>query len=212
STASTLPAGLTLSSGGVLSGTPTQTGTFPIVVKATDANGCFGNGATYTLTIACQSITVNNPATNSGTVNIAFSQTFTAPAGIGAKTFTLNSGTLPTGLTLSTAGVLSGTPTQTGSFPITVHVVDANGCSANGGTYTLTTRSNTITVNKPATTTGTVNVAFSQTFTSSNTVGAVTYSTASALPTGLTLSSGGVLSGTPTQSGSFPIVVHVVDA
>jgi large repetitive protein len=212
STASTLPAGLTLSSAGVLSGMPTQTGTFPIVVKATDANGCFGNGATYNLTITCQTITVNNPATNSGTVNVAFSQSFTAPAAIGTKTFTLNSGTLPTGLTLSAAGVLSGTPTQTGSFPITVHVVDANGCSANGPTYTLTIGCQVITVNNPATNTGTVNVAFSQTFTTTNSIGAVTFTTASTLPTGLTLSAAGVLSGTPTQSGTFPIVVHAVDA
>jgi hypothetical protein len=212
STTSTLPAGLTLSSGGVLSGTPTQTGTFPIVVKATDANGCSGNGATYSLTINCQTITVINPSTNSGTVNIAFSQTFTAPAAIGAKTFTLNSGTLPAGLTLSAAGVLSGTPTQTGSFPITVHVVDANGCTANSPTYTLTIGCQVITVNNPATNSGTVNVAFSQSFTTTNAIGAVTYTTASTLPTGLTLSAAGVLSGTPTQSGSFLIVVHAVDA
>ncbi len=209
----TLPAGITLNgSTGVLSGTPTQTGSFPITVKATDANGCFGIGTTYTLTISCQTITVNNPATNTGTVNVAFSQTFTAGNAIAPVTFSLNSGTLPTGITLSSAGVLSGTPTQTGSFPITVHVVDANGCSANGATYTLTIGCQVITVNNPATNSGTVNVAFSQTFTASNAIGATTFTTASTLPTGITLSTGGVLSGTPTQTGSFPIVVHVVDA
>jgi len=207
----TLPAGLTLSSAGVLSGMPTQTGSFPITVKATDANGCTGFGATYTLTIACQVITVNNPPASTGTVNAAFSKTFTTTNAIGAVTFTTAS-TLPTGLTLSSAGVLSGTPTQTGTFPIVVHAVDANGCSGNGPTYNLTIGCQVITVNNPATATGTVNAAFSQTFTSSNTIGAVTYATASTLPTGLSLSSGGVLSGTPTQSGSFPIVVTATDA
>jgi len=211
STASPLPTGLTLSAGGVLSGTPTQTGSFPIVVKATDANGCFGNGATYTLTIGCQTITVNNPGTNTGTVNVAFSQTFTATNTVGALTFSTAS-TLPTGITLSSGGVLSGTPTQTGSFPIVVHVVDGNGCSANGATYTLTIACQVITVNNPGTNSGTVNVAFSQTFTATNAIGAKTFTTASTLPTGLSLSTGGVLSGTPTQTGSFPIVVHVVDA
>ncbi|HEV7487911.1 MAG TPA: putative Ig domain-containing protein [Thermoanaerobaculia bacterium] len=213
STASTLPTGLTLSSAGVLSGTPTQTGSFPIVVKATDANGCFGNGATYNLTIACQTITVNNPATNTGTVNTAFSQSFTAPAAIGTAAFTINSGTLPTGLTLSSAGVLSGTPTQTGSFPITVKATDANGCFGISATYTLTIGCQTITVNNPATNSGTVNVAFSQNFTTTNSIGAVTFTLNSGtLPTGITLSSAGVLSGTPTQIGSFPITVHAVDA
>ena len=208
----TLPAGLTLSSGGVLSGTPTQTGSFPITVKATDANGCSGVGATYTLTIGCQVITVNNPATNTGTVNVPFSQTFTAGNTVGAVTFTLNSGTLPAGITLSSGGVLSGTPTQKGSFPITVKATDANGCTGTGGTYTLTIGCQVITVTNPATNTGTVNVAFSQTFTAGNTIGATTFTTASALPTGLTLSTGGVLSGTPTQKGTFPIVVTVTDA
>ena len=208
----TLPTGLTLSSAGVLSGTPTQTGSFPITVKATDANGCFGVGPTYTLTIACQTITVTNPATSSGTVNAAFSQTFTASNTIGATTFTINSGTLPAGLTLSSAGVLSGTPTQTGSFPITVKATDANGCFGVGPTYTLTIACQTITVTKPVTNTGTVNVAFSQTFTSSNTIGTVNYTTASSLPSGILLSTAGVLSGTPTQTGNFPIVVTATDA
>jgi hypothetical protein len=208
----TLPAGITLnSSTGVLSGTPTQTGSFPITIKATDANGCFGIGATYTLTIGCQVITVNNPGTNSGTVNAAFSQTFTAGNTIGATTFSTAS-TLPTGLSLSSAGVLSGTPTQTGSFPIVVHVVDANGCSGNGATYTLTINCQVITVTNPATTTGVAGTPFSQTFSQTGGFGATTFSTASTLPTGLSLSSAGVLSGTPTQTGSFPIVVTATDA
>jgi len=208
----TLPAGLTLSAGGVLSGTPTQTGSFPITVKATDANGCFGISATYTLTIGCQVITVTNPATNTGTVNVAFSQTFTAANVIAPVTFSLNSGTLPTGVTLSSAGVLSGTPTQTGSFPITVKATDANGCFGVGATYTLTIGCQVITVNNPATTTGTVNIAFSQNFTATNAIGAVTFTTASTLPAGITLATNGTLSGTPTQSGTFPIVVTATDA
>ncbi|HEY2090521.1 MAG TPA: putative Ig domain-containing protein [Thermoanaerobaculia bacterium] len=211
STASALPTGLSLSTAGVLSGTPTQTGTFPIVVKVTDSNGCIGTGATYTLTITCQTINVTDPATNSGTANAAFSQTFTQSGSIGTATFTTSS-TLPAGLTLSSGGVLSGTPLQTGSFPIVVTVTDSNGCTGTGATYTLTIGCQTIGVTNPATTTGTASAAFSQTFTAGNTIGSVTFTTASALPAGLTLSTGGVLSGTPTQTGSFPIVVTATDA
>jgi hypothetical protein len=207
----TLPTGLTLSTGGVLSGTPTQTGSFPITVKVTDGHGCTGTGPTYTLTITCQTITVTNPATTTGTANAVFSQTFTAGNTIGTTTFTLASGTLPTGLTLGTNGTLSGTPTQVGSFPITVKATDANGCNAAGSTYTLVIGCQTITVTNPGVTTGTANAAFSQTFTAGNTIGTVTFSTASTLPTGLSLSSGGVLSGTPTQTGTFPIVVTATD-
>jgi hypothetical protein len=207
----TLPAGLTLAANGVLSGTPTQTGSFPITVTATDSNGCTGTGSTYTIVIACQTVTVNNPANANGTVNAAFSETFTAPSANGATTFTLESGTLPAGLTLSTAGVLSGTPTVDGSFPITVRATDANSCTGVGGTYTIVIGCQTITVTNPATTTGTVNAAFSQTFTQSGAVGGATFTTASTLPAGLTLATNGTLSGTPTQDGSFPIVVTVTD-
>src|SRR5205807_1250827 len=131
---------------------------------------------------------------------------------IGGATFSLNSGTLPSGLTLSAAGVLAGTPTQTGSFAITVKVTDGQGCTGVSPTYTLTIGCQIITVTNPATNSGTAAAAFSQTFTAGNTIGAVSFSTASTLPAGLTLSSGGVLSGTPTQTGSFPIVVKATDA
>ncbi|MBK8608444.1 MAG: putative Ig domain-containing protein [Chitinophagaceae bacterium] len=46
---SSLPSGITLSTAGVLGGTPTVTGTFPIVVTATDAGLCTGTSATYNL-------------------------------------------------------------------------------------------------------------------------------------------------------------------
>ena len=211
STTSTLPTGLTLSASGVLSGTPTQPGTFPIVVQATDANGCTGTGASYNLMINCQTITVTNPGVTTGTVGIAFSQTFTQTGGNGAIIFSTTS-TLPTGLTLSAAGVLSGTPTQFGTFPIVVRVTDANGCFVDGATYTLIVSCQTITVTNPAITTGQLNIPFNQTFTQTGGNGAITFSTTSTLPTGLTLSASGVLSGMPTQTGTFPIVVRATDA
>ena len=215
STASALPAGLTLSSSGVLSGTPTQTGSFTIVVTASDAH-CSGSNTSspYHLTIACQLVTVTNPVVNTGTVNVAFSQTFTAGNAIAPVTFTLNSGTLPAGITLNpSTGVLSGTPTQTGSFPITIKATDVNSCTGTGPIYTLTINCQVITVTNPATNTGTVNVAFSQTFTAGNAIAPVTFTLNSGtLPTGITLSSAGVLSGTPTQTGSFPITVKATDA
>jgi len=210
-TASALPAGLTLSTAGLLSGTPTAVGSFPITVIVTDSNGCTGNGGTYTLTIGCPTITVGNPATTTGTAGAAFSQTFTQTGAVNGATFTIASGTLPTGLSLSSAGLLSGTPTVVGSFPITVTVTDGNGCTGTGATYNLVINCQTITVTNPATTTGTVSAPFSQTFTQSGALGGATFTTASTLPTGLSLSTAGLLSGTPTQPGTFPIVVTVTD-
>src|SRR4029077_3969228 len=153
-TASTLPTGLPPSAAGLLSGTPTQTGTFPIVVTVTDGNGCTGTGPTYNLVISCQTITVTNPANSNGTAGSPFSEQFTESGAIGGATFTTAS-TLPTGLSLSAAGLLSGTPTQTGTFPIVVTVTDVNGGTGTGSTYTLTITCQTITVTKPAVATGT---------------------------------------------------------
>ncbi len=210
-TSSTLPAGMTLAADGTLSGTPTQSGTFPITVVATDSNGCTGSDS-FTLMIGCQTITVTNPAGSTGTVGTPFSQTFTQSGGIGAVTFSLASGSLPAGLSLAANGTLAGTPTQPGTFAITVKVTDVNGCSGTGPTYTLVISCQVITVTNPATTTGTVGSPFSQTFTQTGGIGAVTFTTASTLPAGLSLAANGTLAGTPTQTGTFPIVVTVTDA
>ena len=208
----TLPAGLTLAPNGTLSGTPTQTGSFPITVTATDANGCTGDSSTYTINIACQTITVNNPANGNGTANSAFSETFTNTGAIGTTTYSLASGTLPAGLTLAANGTLSGTPTQTGSFPITVTATDANGCTGTSGTYTIVIGCQTITVTNPSNVNGTINAPFSETFTQTGAIGTAVFTTGSTLPAGLTLGTNGVLSGTPTETGTFPIVVTVTDA
>ena len=166
-------------------------------------------GPTYNLVIACQTITVTNPATTTGTVDTAFSQTFTQSGANGTATFSTASAL--DGLTLGTNGVLSGTPVQPGTFPITVTVTDSNGCTGTGPTYNLIISCQTITVTNPTTTTGTVGTVFSQTFTQSGANGGATFTTASTLPSGLTLATDGKLSGTPTQPGTFPITVTVTD-
>nr|MDQ3012786.1 putative Ig domain-containing protein [Acidobacteriota bacterium] len=85
--------------------------------------------------VNCQTITVTAPAIALGTLGQPFNQTFTQAGGFGATTFSTTS-TLPTGLTLAANGTLSGTPTQAGSFPITVKATDSNGCTGQVN-YTL---------------------------------------------------------------------------
>ena len=64
------------------------------------------------------------------TVGTAFTYTFTATGGTPPLTWSISAGSLPPGLTLSTAGVLSGTPTTTGTYPYTVEVTDTAGAMA----------------------------------------------------------------------------------
>jgi subtilisin-like proprotein convertase family protein len=87
-------------------------------------------------TFNCSPITVTNPAISTVTVGTSFSQNFTQTGGNGAITF-ITTSTLPAGLTLSASGVLSGTPTVIGTFPIVVKLTDENGCSGTGATYSL---------------------------------------------------------------------------
>ena len=71
----------------------------------------------------------------SGTVGVSYSgHTFTAVGGAGTPyTFTVTAGSLPGGLSLSKAGVLSGKPTASGSFSFTVTATDSNGLKGSHG-------------------------------------------------------------------------------
>jgi hypothetical protein len=101
-----LPTGLTLSSAGVISGTPTVTGTFPLIIEATDSAPDEGHIAerTFSLVVASSSAlqitTTNLPNGNIGT---SYSQTLTATGGTPPRTWSLAAGTLPAGIGLSSA-------------------------------------------------------------------------------------------------------------
>jgi len=79
-TAGALPSGLVLSSAGVLSGTPTVTGSFTFTVTATDASGCSGT-ATYTLSVCVSGLTLSPGTLPAATVGTAYGQTLAAIGG-----------------------------------------------------------------------------------------------------------------------------------
>ncbi len=199
-----------------ITGTPTQTGTFTFTLTATDAAGCTG-GRRYRLTVACGTITVNTPATSSFTVGQALSGvTFTQMGASGTATFSLASGSLPMGVILQSNGSLTGTPTQTGSFPITVMVTDSAACTGTSGTYNLQITCPTITVTRtgggsfPA---ATFNAAYAgQSVTASGGAAPYTFAvTGGTFPPGLMLAAAGTISGTPTATGTFVFMVTATD-
>jgi len=223
-TSGALPAGLTLSSGGALSGTPTAGGTFNFTVTATDSStgsGPYTGSRAYTLVVNAPTLAIT-PASGSlsASAGVAYSQTFTVSGGLAPYTYSLavNSGTMPTGLSFNTGtGVLSGTPTTTGVVNFTVTATDhatGTGPYSTSGTYTLTTSAPTITVSPTTLIAATVGAAYSQTATASG--GAAPYSyalTAGALPAGLSMnSSTGAITGTPTAGGTFNFTVTATDA
>jgi len=123
-----LPPGLTLSSSGVLSGTPTSSGTFTFAIQATDRNGCTGTRS-YGLTVACATISLSPSTLPDGTVGRSYSKTISAGGGSSPYSFIVISGSLPPGLTLSSSGTLSGTPTSSGTSTFAIQATDRNGCT-----------------------------------------------------------------------------------
>ena len=209
-----LPAGLTLNPPtGVISGTPTGSGTSTFTIQATDTLGNIGTHV-YTVNIGTLSLTVNPASLPNGSLGLAYSQTVSATGGTGPYTFSILAGTLPAGLTLNTSsGVIAGTPTSAGSSTFTVQAVNSLG---NSGTrdYTINIGTVSLTVNPatlPATVVGHV---YSQTVYATGGIGPYTYTiSAGALPPGLTLDPAtGVISGTPTSASPATFTVLAVDS
>src|SRR5262249_34651523 len=94
-------------------------------------------GAPASLRIQNTPITLAPPTLPNGFLGIAYSQAITAETGVAPFTFSVTAGSLPPGLSLSSAGLLSGTPTSDGSCPFTVWVSDVDDVPGSRA-YTMT--------------------------------------------------------------------------
>jgi hypothetical protein len=141
-----LPAGLNVSTAGVISGTPTAATNGSVTLIVTDSLSTPETAqAALTLTITgVASLSLTTTALPAATVNTAYSATVTAAGGVAPYTFTLAGGTsLPAGLTLASSGAISGTPTKTGSTSFSVQVTDASTPAPLSRTGTVTIAVNT---------------------------------------------------------------------
>ena len=205
-----LPAGISLSPSGVLSGTPTAVGTASFTVKVTDANGQSATQATSITISAGVSTTFSAPP--AAVVGVPYSTTLTATGGTTPYTWSVNAGSLPPGLALSSAGVLSGTPTASGSYPFTVNVIDKNNGIATASITLVVGAGVALTFGTPPT--GQVGVPYIDLLTATGGTTPYTWSvSAGTLPPGITLNaSTGVLAGTPTAGGISNFTIKVTDA
>jgi alpha-tubulin suppressor-like RCC1 family protein/Leucine-rich repeat (LRR) protein len=209
----TLPTGLTLSSFGALTGTPTANGSFTFTVTATDSTNATGAQAYTIVTGGGPTITISPATLPSGAVGTAYSQTLTASGGTGPYTFTVPPNTLPTGLSLDPSGALTGTPTANGSFTFTVTATDSTSAAGTQSYTVVIGAGPTITISPATLPSGTVGVSYSQTLTASGGTGPYTFTVpANTLPTGLSLGVSGGITGMPTANGSFTFTVTATDA
>jgi sugar lactone lactonase YvrE len=123
-----LPSGLTLSGSGLLSGTLAAPATSTFTIQVTDSQGSIATKA-FSLTVSAPAITTPSPLLQ-GVVGLNYSQTLSATGGSPPYAWTLASGSLPPGLALSTAGVITGVPSAAGTSTFTVQVADASSVTA----------------------------------------------------------------------------------
>lgn len=214
-TGSSLPSGLSISTNGAITGTPTEPGTTSFTVQAKDASSP-AQTATAILSITIASnLAITTTSLPAGTQNVAYATNLVATGGTGAYTFSISSGSLPAGLSLvGLAGAITGTPTAVGTFSFTVQVKDSStppqSATANlsiaisGGGLSIATAS------LPN---GVAGAPYSATISAAGGTQPYTFSVASGfLPAGLALSPAGVLSGTPTSSAIANFTVQVQDS
>ena len=220
-TSGTLPAGLSLNTTGVISGTPYggTSGTYNFVVQVRDAQGTTlqkSMAISYTAPTPVPTAPAIGISTlSAGTVGTPYNSLATASGGTAPYTWSVVPGTLPPGLSLSASGVVSGIPTAAGNYTFVLTVTGAGLSSSRTLTMTVNpapTAAPVIqTVSLPA---GKVGTAYAAQL---NAVGGNTATyiwTANQLPAGLDASltlANGVISGTPTAAGTFTFTVTLSD-
>lgn len=135
SSSGSLPTGLSLSPSGVLSGTPTQSGSFSFTISASDSTpgSAITGSRAYTLVVSAVStdpgapdLTISPASLPNAQRGVAYTQSVSASGGTGPYTYARTAGALPAGLSMSSAGSITGTPTESGSFTFTVTASDSS--------------------------------------------------------------------------------------
>jgi fibronectin type 3 domain-containing protein len=201
-----LPPGLNVNtSSGIISGTPTASGSSTVTLAATNSSGT-GN-ATLTITVAVGAPVITSGTTANGTVGAAFSYQITA-----TNSPTSYSATgLPAGLSVNTtSGLVSGTPTAAGSSKVTLGATNSSGTGTATLTITIAAAAGAPVITSGTTASGAVGSAFSYQITATN---SPTSYNATGLPAGLSVNTtSGAISGTPSATGSSTVTLSATNS
>lgn len=198
--ATNLPPGLSINpSTGVISGAPTTIGTFNVPITATNLFGT-DTGKTLVITIGKSAPKITSPLTLSTGLNEPVTFTITAS---GSPTIVFGATNLPPGLNIDQAtGIISGTPTQIGVFPVSI--IAANTAGSDPETLTISITANPPVITSPLSVTAGTIQNFTYTITATG-AGPLTFS-ATNLPAGLTFS-GNQITGVPAQQGVYHVTI-----
>lgn len=203
-----LPDGLVFV-GGNISGVPTTAGIFNFTVLGVDIGSNY-SVRNYTIRI----VDISNTALADGTILVPYSDTLTAVGAFTPHTWSIVSGTLPTGLTLdANTGVISGTPAHgtSGTTTLVVSLTDSEIVCQKSLTIKINGQHIDITCPKD---TGTTTFLYSSTITATGGVGPYSFTIASGdLPAGLLLDGAtGIVSGVPAVPGVYAFTIGVSDS
>src|SRR5262249_32633549 len=205
-----LPPGITFANC-TLSGTPTAVGSYPIRITITDSTGTSVT-RDVTINVASPTLALAGGALPDGQVGVPYTGKVSATGGAAPIKY---SGTgLPDGLSLSSAGDITGRPTTPGQFSFRVTATDSSigevPISASAS-YTINIIPPTLAFAAVSLPDGAVGTVYSGSLSATGGVKPYAF-TASGLPDGLTVSATGAVSGTPSTAGTFTVSATVTDA
>jgi hypothetical protein len=138
-TAGSLPAGLNLTSSGTITGIPSSPGHSTFTLQVTDGTTpvALVAKATLSITVSVAPLTIATKYLPNAVLGTPYQASLNAEGGTAPESWALSAGALPAGLSLSSDGAISGTPSQQGSSSFTVQVVDSTSPTHLTATATL---------------------------------------------------------------------------
>ena len=212
-----MPTGLSLDPvTGEIDGAPTESGNFTFTIQVTDGSS-YNTGSdqeTYYMYVSGQALQVTE-SSDTAYAGSSYSDQVEVTGGLGdTRSFSVDSGQLPPGLTMNSSGLISGTPTTAGEYTARVEVIE--GILTAYGDITIDVIGyNPVEISGTTLSAGRVGIMYSSSGIVNSVDNGFGYKsfeiTSGSLPSGVVLDSDGYLHGSPTAAGTYIFTVEVSD-
>ncbi len=207
-----LPAGFAIGADGRITGRTPVAGQYGFLIRVQDSFGSASDREVrLTIEPTLEPLLISSSTLPAAALGVAYRFPLDAVGGRAPYTWRVSAGQLPPGLAMSSAGVISGTPSAAGSFTVQVELRDLSGASK-VTSYVLQVLAGFSVLTNPALPVGTTGAAYRVALSAAGGSPPYRWTLASGrLPDLLTLGSDGVLSGVPSETGQFAFTVRVAD-